>query len=178
MNVVKGPLEPAPVVGALGEALNYLPKSLPDTMSASAIGDAKHIQITLKTGTPEQDAEFVACMEEMLESIKIIKAAIENLPSGPVNIDASGRVLHEGTRRAVCFNNDVYWNHSKRIVENMATALGQHPQLIAWQIDSGIGGNQTPWVAGRFVFARFCTVAELSASRTGPRISTPIADCS
>jgi len=53
--------------------------------------------------------------------------------------------LREGTRRAVCFNNDTYWNYSKRIVEAMAKALGNHPQLIAWQIDSGIGGHHTEW---------------------------------
>ena len=60
-------------------------------------------------------------------------------------IDEYGRVKHEGTRRAVCFNNDIYWNTSKRLVENMAKALGDHPQLIAWQIDSGLGGHQTEW---------------------------------
>jgi beta-galactosidase len=60
-------------------------------------------------------------------------------------IDEYGRVKHEGTRRAVCFNNDVFWNASKRLVENMAQALGDHPQLIAWQIDSGLGGHQTEW---------------------------------
>ena len=60
-------------------------------------------------------------------------------------IDEYGRVKHEGTRRAVCFNNDVFWNTSKRLVENMAQALGDHPQLIAWQIDSGLGGHQTEW---------------------------------
>ena len=27
----------------------------------------------------------------------------------------------------------------------MATALGDHPQLIAWQIDNGLGGHQTEW---------------------------------
>ncbi len=58
-------------------------------------------------------------------------------------LDDKGNVKHEGTRRAVCFNNDVYWNYSKRIVENLAKALGKHPQLVAWQIDSGIGGHNT-----------------------------------
>jgi beta-galactosidase len=60
-------------------------------------------------------------------------------------LDEKGIPLREGTRRAVCFNNDIYWNYSKRIVEKMARALGQHPQLIAWQIDSGVGGHQTEW---------------------------------
>jgi beta-galactosidase len=58
-------------------------------------------------------------------------------------IDAEGRVFGEGTRRATCLNNNVYWEHSKRIVTAMATALGKHPQLIAWQIDNGLGAHQT-----------------------------------
>ncbi len=58
-------------------------------------------------------------------------------------VDESGRVKHAGTRRAVCINSEIYWNHSKRIVEEMARALGQHPQLIAWQIDNSLGGNFT-----------------------------------
>ncbi len=60
-------------------------------------------------------------------------------------LDEKGIARREGTRRAVCFNNDVYWNYSKRVVEAMAKALGSLPQLIAWQIDSGIGGHQTEW---------------------------------
>jgi beta-galactosidase len=58
-------------------------------------------------------------------------------------IDECGLVKHEGTRRAVCLNSDVYWSHSKRIVQSMAGALGKHPQLIAWQIDNGLGGHFT-----------------------------------
>ncbi len=58
-------------------------------------------------------------------------------------IDERGLTKHEGTRRAVCLNSDVYWDYSKRIVENLAKAVGRHPQLIAWQIDNGLGGNFT-----------------------------------
>lgn len=58
-------------------------------------------------------------------------------------VDDCGLVKHEGTRRAVCLNSDVYWGHSKRVVQGMAEALGKHPQLIAWQIDNGIGGHFT-----------------------------------
>lgn len=61
----------------------------------------------------------------------------------PVN--EKGDVIHEGTRRAICFNNDIFWNHAKLIVEKMAGALGRHPQLIAWQVDSGVGGHQSEW---------------------------------
>jgi beta-galactosidase len=58
-------------------------------------------------------------------------------------VDERGLIKHEGTRRAVCLNSEVYWESSKRIVEQMAKALGQHPQLIAWQIDNSLGGNYT-----------------------------------
>ena len=58
-------------------------------------------------------------------------------------IDENGLTKHEGTRRAVCLNSDVFWKSSKTIVEQMARSLGQHPQLIAWQIDNGLGGNFT-----------------------------------
>ena len=58
-------------------------------------------------------------------------------------LDERGIVKHEGTRRAVCLASDVYWDYAKRIVTAMAKALGDHHELIAWQIDSGIGGHQT-----------------------------------
>ena len=58
-------------------------------------------------------------------------------------VDERGGVKREGTRRAICLNSDVYWDYSKRIVENMAKALGEHANLIAWQIDNGLGGNFT-----------------------------------
>lgn len=58
-------------------------------------------------------------------------------------IDEHGLVRHAGTRRAACLNSDLFWSHCKRIVENLAKALGKHPQLIAWQIDNGLGGNFT-----------------------------------
>lgn len=58
-------------------------------------------------------------------------------------VDERGLTKHEGTRRAVCLSSDTFWEYSKRIVTAMAEALGDHPQLIAWQIDNSIGGNDT-----------------------------------
>ncbi len=58
-------------------------------------------------------------------------------------VDEHGLTKHEGTRRAVCLNSDVYWKYAKALVEAMAKALGSHPQLIAWQIDNSLGGNFT-----------------------------------
>jgi NADH-quinone oxidoreductase subunit D len=38
-------------------------------------------------------ARYLVRMEELLESINIIHAALENLPSGPVNVDVNGKVI-------------------------------------------------------------------------------------
>lgn len=58
-------------------------------------------------------------------------------------VDECGLIKHEGTRHAVCLNTDAFWDRARRIVEEMARALGSHPGLIAWQIDNGIGGHFT-----------------------------------
>jgi len=58
-------------------------------------------------------------------------------------LDERGLVLHEGSRRAVCLNNDMFWKYSRAIVTAMAEALGKHPALVAWQIDNGLGGHKT-----------------------------------
>lgn len=58
-------------------------------------------------------------------------------------VDCRGLTLHEGTRRAYSMNSDVYWDYSQKIIRALATALGKHPQLIAWQIDNGLGGHKT-----------------------------------
>jgi beta-galactosidase len=68
----------------------------------------------------------------------LTKAHPEILP-----IDEQGLQKHPGTRRAICLNSDAFWTYSKAIVEQMAKALGDHPQLIAWQIDNGLGGHFT-----------------------------------
>jgi NADH-quinone oxidoreductase subunit D len=38
-------------------------------------------------------ARYLVRMEEMLESLKIISSAIENLPSGPINVDVDSKVV-------------------------------------------------------------------------------------
>ena len=58
-------------------------------------------------------------------------------------VDERGLIKHGGTRRAVCLNSNIYWDYARRIVEKMALALGDHPQLLAWQLDNSLGGNFT-----------------------------------
>jgi len=57
--------------------------------------------------------------------------------------DEHGLTLHAGTRHAYCMNSNLYWEHARRIVTELATALGRHAALAAWQIDNGIGGHKT-----------------------------------
>jgi beta-galactosidase len=58
-------------------------------------------------------------------------------------IDENGMRRHEGTRRAYSMNSDIYWEYCQKIIRALAGALGSHPQLIAWQIDNGVGGHHT-----------------------------------
>lgn len=60
-------------------------------------------------------------------------------------IDENGQPRREGTRRAYCMNSDVYWEHAKKVVRAMAEALGDHPDLVAWQIDNGVGRHNTEY---------------------------------
>ncbi|HZM04475.1 MAG TPA: beta-galactosidase, partial [Candidatus Saccharimonadales bacterium] len=54
-------------------------------------------------------------------------------------VDERGLPLSYGTRHACCLNSDLYWDYSKKLIRAMADALGQHPQLLAWQVDNNIG---------------------------------------
>ena len=70
--------------------------------------------------------------------IWLLKAHPEILP-----VDEHGLAQHEGTRRAYCMNSGVYWDYTQKIIRALAGALGNHPALIAWQIDNGLGGHHT-----------------------------------
>ena len=60
-------------------------------------------------------------------------------------MDENGQPRREGTRRAYCLNSDVYWDYSRKIVRAMAEALGDHADLVAWQIDNGVGRHNTEY---------------------------------
>jgi len=68
VNVVPGPVATPAPVGALGTAMASLPKPLPAGMSATAVGNAKQILVTLKTGTRETDAAFYPFDQEVIDN--------------------------------------------------------------------------------------------------------------
>jgi thiol:disulfide interchange protein DsbD len=80
IDVVKGAVAESPLVGALGEAIKNLPKPLPATMSATVVGDAKQLLVTLKTGSSEQDAEFYPYDQDAI--VNAADQQIETLPDG------------------------------------------------------------------------------------------------
>lgn len=58
-------------------------------------------------------------------------------------LDERGLPLCEGTRHGCCLNSDLFWDYSRKIVRAMAEALGDHKQLIAWQIDNSVATYAT-----------------------------------
>jgi thiol:disulfide interchange protein DsbD len=80
VDVVPGPVAEAPLVGALGSSIKSLPQPLPAGMSVSAVGDAKQILVTLKTGSNEEDAEFYPFDQDQIANAA--DQGIESLPDG------------------------------------------------------------------------------------------------
>lgn len=60
-------------------------------------------------------------------------------------IDERGLRQREGTSHAYCLNSDIYWDYCRKVVTAMAGALGNHPDLIAWQVDDKVGRGSTEY---------------------------------
>jgi len=84
----------------------------------------------------DEDIKVVLGTPTAAPPIWLAKKHPEILP-----VDERGLPLCEGTRHACCLNSDLFWDYSKRIVRAMAEALGDHKQLIAWQIDNNVGAH-------------------------------------
>jgi len=127
-----------------------------ELMQAAGVNVARMGEFTWGLCEPEEGKYDFSWLKRVMnilgrEGIKIVLATPTAAPptwlarKHPeiLPIDEQGLTKHEGTRRAVCLNSDAYWTYSKRIVTQMAVALGNHPHLIAWQIDNGLGGHFT-----------------------------------
>ncbi|WP_263372672.1 protein-disulfide reductase DsbD family protein [Granulicella cerasi] len=66
LNIVKGPLPAPPVVGALGQAIGWLPKPLPADEKLMAVYDGKMLALTLTGDDRETDAEFYPFDKEVI----------------------------------------------------------------------------------------------------------------
>ncbi len=57
--------------------------------------------------------------------------------------DEQGMTRGFGSRRHYCFSSEIYRQHSKRIVREMAQQFGDHPAVVAWQTDNEYGCHST-----------------------------------
>lgn len=77
-------------------------------------------------------------------------------------VDASGRTRGFGSRRHYDFSSPVFRAASRRIVTALADAFGDHPGVIAWQLDNEYGCHDTVEsysVAARDAFRAWCREA-------------------
>ncbi|WOO39730.1 beta-galactosidase [Rubellicoccus peritrichatus] len=57
-------------------------------------------------------------------------------------VEADGYKHMHGARQHACYNNDDFRSYSRKITEIIADHFGEHPALIAWQIDNELGSHQ------------------------------------
>ena len=60
-----------------------------------------------------------------------------------IAIDEDGKPRGFGSRRHYCFSSQVYREHCRRIVTEMAKEFGNHPAVAAWQTDNEYGCHNT-----------------------------------
>lgn len=73
--------------------------------------------------------------------------------------DEDGQPRGFGSRRHYCFSSQIYREHCKRIVTEMAQEFGDHPAVAAWQTDNEYGCHETIIsysVAARDAFRQWC----------------------
>ena len=57
-------------------------------------------------------------------------------------VDDQGRRRNFGARRHYCANSPTYREHTRRVVDAMATRYGHHLDVTGWQIDNEFGGGR------------------------------------
>lgn len=58
-------------------------------------------------------------------------------------VKSNGQVKEYGQRQDTCKNHPGYREHARRIVQEMLQALGDHPDVVAWQTDNEFGCHGT-----------------------------------
>ena len=77
---------------------------------------------------------------------------VENHPD-IMPVDDMGRRNVFGGRQHRCYNTPEYVRYSLRIVKRMAEKYGNHPNVVAWQLDNEFGGEQ------KYCYCKNCDLA-------------------
>ncbi len=70
------------------------------------------------------------------------KWLVDKMPD-MIALDVHGRARNFGSRRHYCFSYEPYILECERIVAAVAEAFGDHPHVVAWQIDNEYGCHDT-----------------------------------
>ena len=76
-----------------------------------------------------------------------------------VALDKFGRPRKFGSRRHYCFSHEGYINECKEIVSKLSERFGNHPDIVAWQVDNEYGCHDTVEsysLAARKAFQNWC----------------------
>lgn len=104
---------------------------------------------------PEEDQYDFSCFDDCIElaqryGLQVLMCTptatppvwlIEKHPEVlPVNADRQRNTF--GARQHRCYNTPAYKHYSEIIVEKLAARYASHPNVVAWQIDNEMGGEQ------------------------------------
>ncbi len=78
-------------------------------------------------------ARYLVRMEELLESLKIVHQAIENLPSGPINVDVEGKVVMP--------NKEATWRSIEGLIQHFELVMTNRG--FKAPVDEVYGANET-----------------------------------
>ncbi|PRX66426.1 beta-galactosidase [Cohnella sp. SGD-V74] len=80
--------------------------------------------------------QVVLCTPTACPPIWLVEQHPEVLP-----VHRSGKTVGFGARQHRSYSSPKYIEYSMRIVERMAERYGQHPNVVAWQLDNEFGGE-------------------------------------
>lgn len=109
--------------------------------------------------------QVILCTPTATPPIWLVEKYSDVLP-----VDSEGRTTVFGARQHRDFHSKNYIKYSLRMVQKMAERYGSHPNVMAWQIDNELGGEQK-WSFSKasadafreYLKDRYKTIEELNA---------------
>jgi beta-galactosidase len=110
------------------------------------------------------DIDVVLCTPTAAPPVWLVEQHPEIMP-----VNDEGKRLTFGKRQSRCYNTQAYVDYSLRIVDEMGKRYGNHPNVVAWQLDNEFGGEQKYCYCGNcehefqeFLRSRYEGIADLN----------------